>query len=189
MHREAALHRQRFLGILPKLNVVGSIPITRSIATRSGLAPGGDGLGGPEKRPGLFERRVVPDRIEGKAGEARGGGPGRGSGGEAGRRGCPWGRREASATSRAASRAWPTVRAKRRAPAWSTVVSGTRESQAAACRTASEALRTAEPSGPPAPARHRETSRSTGASPPTFVSARRRSRARTFVVPSQSGRT
>ncbi len=105
------------------------------------------------------------------------------------RRGCPSGRREASATRRAASRAWPTVRANRRAPASSTVVSGTRESQAAACRTASEALRAAEPSGPPAPARHRETSRSTGASPPTFVSARRRSRARTFVVPSQSGRT
>jgi hypothetical protein len=52
-------------------------------ATRSGLPSGGDGLGGPEKRPGLLERRVVPDRIEGKAGEARGGVPERVSVGQA----------------------------------------------------------------------------------------------------------
>jgi hypothetical protein len=83
MHREAALHRQRFLGILPKLNVVGSISITRSIATRSGLPSGRDGLGGSEKRPGLLERRVVPDRVERKAGEARGGVPERVSVGQA----------------------------------------------------------------------------------------------------------
>src|SRR5664280_2142818 len=94
-HREAALHRQRFLGILPKLNVVGSIPITRCIEPKgltdadsqsgrgSGLAPGRDGLGGSEKRPGLLERRVVPDRVERKTGEARGGVPERVSVGQA----------------------------------------------------------------------------------------------------------